>query len=156
MDRSASRAFQGTIDELRRMSEWFQGLAAASGLDPDTAWHAELCLNEAASNIIRYAHTDGAPHPIAVEIEALDPGVRMTIIDDGRPFNPAEPRALPVARSIDELPVGGLGVYLIQSFASEVRYRRDGNRNVLVLTFTGTQSGPGVSERPSRAGRAHQ
>jgi serine/threonine-protein kinase RsbW len=138
------------------MSEWFQGLAAAAGLDPDTAWRAELCLNEAASNVIRYGHDDGAPHPITVEIEPLEQGLRMTIIDDGQPFNPAEPRELPVSRSIEEMPVGGLGLYLIQSFASEVHYRRDANRNVLVLTFTATPCGPHISERPSRAGRARQ
>jgi anti-sigma regulatory factor (Ser/Thr protein kinase) len=156
MERSASRTFQGTIAELRPMSEWFQGLAVAAGLDPDTAWQAEVCLNEAASNIMRYAHADGAPHPITVEIEPVEHGLRMTIIDDGRPFNPAEPRELPVARSIEDMPVGGLGVYLIQSFASEVQYRRDGNRNVLLLTFTGSQSGTDVNDRPSRAGSAHQ
>ena len=138
------------------MSEWFQGLAVEAGLDPDTAWQAELCLNEAASNIMQYGYTDGAPHPITVEIAPIEHGVRMTITDDGRPFNPAEPRELPAARSIEDMPIGGLGVYLIQSFASEVRYRRDENRNVLVLTFTGTPSGTGVNERSSRAGRAHQ
>ncbi len=138
------------------MSEWFQGLPAAAGLDPDMVWHAELCLNEAASNIMRYAHSDGAPHPITVEIEPLEHGLRMTLIDDGQPFNPAEPRELPVARSIEEMPVGGLGVYLIQSFASEVHYRRDADRNVLALTFTSAQSGERVSERPSQAGRARQ
>lgn len=127
-----------------------------AALDPDTTWQAELCLNEAASNIILYGHDDGAPHPITVEIEPLEHGVRMTIIDDGRPFNPAEQRELPSARSIEDMPVGGLGVYLIQSFASEVDYRRDANRNVLVLTFTATPSGPQISERPSRAGRARQ
>ena len=117
------------------MSAWLKGLAANAGLDPDTAWQAELCLNEAASNIIRYGHDDGAPHPITVEIEPVERGVRMIITDDGRPFNPVEPRELPVARTIEDTPVGGLGLPLIRSFASEVRYRRDANRNVLVLTF---------------------
>jgi serine/threonine-protein kinase RsbW len=138
------------------MSEWFQSLPAIAGLDPDTVWQAELCLNEAASNIIRYAHSDGAPHPITIEIEPLEHGLRMTIIDDGQPFNPAERKELPVARSIEELPVGGFGLYLIQSFANDVHYRRDANRNVLVLTFTATQCGQHISERPSRAGRARQ
>lgn len=138
------------------MSEWFQGLPVTAGLDPAMVWHAELCLNEAASNIMRYAHSDGAPHPITVEIEPLEHGLRMTIIDDGQPFNPAEPRELPAARSIEEMPIGGLGVYLIQSFASEVQYRRDADRNVLVLTFAGARCGQRVSERPSRAGPARQ
>jgi anti-sigma regulatory factor (Ser/Thr protein kinase) len=133
-----SRVFAGTIGELRPMSDWFRGLAAAAGLDPDTVWQAELCLNEAASNIILYGHDDGAPHPITIEIEPLDGGVRMTVMDDGRPFNPAEPRKLSAARSIEDARVGGLGLHLIRSFARDVRYRREKDRNVLVLTFAGT------------------
>jgi anti-sigma regulatory factor (Ser/Thr protein kinase) len=136
MDGSTSRVFAGTIGELRRMSAWLQSLAAAAGLDPDTTWQAELCLNEAASNIILYGHDDCASHPITVEIELVEQSVRITITDDGRPFNPAEPRELPIARTIEETSVGGLGLHLIRSFASEVQYRRDANRNVLVLTFT--------------------
>jgi len=135
MNDATSRVFAGTIDELRRMSTWLQSLLAAAGLDPDTAWVAELCLNEAASNIILYGYDDGTSHPVTIEIEPVERGVQMTIIDDGRPFNPAEPRELPVARTIEETPVGGLGLHLIRSFASNVQYRRDANRNVLVLTF---------------------
>jgi anti-sigma regulatory factor (Ser/Thr protein kinase) len=144
----ASRVFAGTIGDLRRMSEWFQGLAAAAGLDPDTAWQAEVCLNEAASNIILYGYDDGVPHPITLEIDTLERGVRMTIVDDGRPFNPAEPRELPVVHTVEEMAVGGLGLHLIRAFASEVQYRRDANRNVLVLTFAAGQN-PEVIGRPA-------
>src|SRR5215469_7361765 len=148
MDGSASRVFAGTIGDLRLMSDWFRGLPVAAGLDPDTVWQAELCLNEAGSNIILYGHDDGGAHPITVEIEPLEQGVQMTIIDDGRPFNPAEPRELPVARSIEDLPVGGLGLHLIRAFASEVQYRREANRNMLVLTFAASQN-PEVIGPPS-------
>ena len=149
MDSPASRTFAGAIGDLRRMSEWFQGLAVAAGLDPETAWQAELCLNEAGSNIILYGHDDGAPHPITVEIEPLDTGIRMTIIDDGRPFDPAKPRELPVARTIEDMSVGGLGLHLIRSFSSEIQYRREANRNVLVLTFAATRN-PEVIAKPPR------
>ncbi|HEX6463184.1 MAG TPA: ATP-binding protein [Vicinamibacterales bacterium] len=153
MDGAASRVFAGRIGELRLMSEWFQGLAVAVGLDPETAWQAELCLNEAASNIILYGHDDGAPHPITVEIEPLERGVRMTIIDDGRPFNPAESRELPVARTIEDMPVGGLGLHLIRSFATEIQYHRDPDHNVLVLTFAATRNPEVVGKPPRRAAR---
>src|SRR5215471_15927326 len=140
MDGPTSRSFAGTIGDLRRMSEWLQGLTAAAGVDADTAWQAELCLNEAASNVIMYAHDDGAPHPITIDIETVERGVQITITDDGRPFNPAEPGVSPVGRTIEETTPGGLGLHLIRSFASEVRYRRDANRNVLILKFAANRT----------------
>jgi serine/threonine-protein kinase RsbW len=151
MGSSATRVFAGTIGDLRGMSTWFRSLAVAAGLDSDTAWQAELCLNEAGSNIILHGYDDGVPHPIEVEVAALGPAVRITIIDTGRPFNPAEPRELPVARTIDELSVGGLGVHLIQSFASRIEYRRDQDRNVLALTFAAAAD-PEAAGRPRRSG----
>jgi anti-sigma regulatory factor (Ser/Thr protein kinase) len=41
----------------------------------------------------------------------------------------------PVVASIEDAPIGGLGVHLIRSFAQQVSYCRDGDRNVLALTF---------------------
>jgi anti-sigma regulatory factor (Ser/Thr protein kinase) len=130
-----SRVFSGTLADLRRMSEWFQGLATTGTLSPDAAWQAELCLNEAASNIILHGYEDGAPHPITIDIAPVERGIQMTISDNGRPFDPSEPRELPAARALEETPLGGLGLHLIRSFADDVRYRREADRNVLELTF---------------------
>ena len=50
--------------------------------------------------------------------------------------------------TVEEMAVGGLGLHLIRAFASEVQYRRDANRNVLVLTFAAGQN-PEVIGRPA-------
>lgn len=134
----ASHAFPNNIGELRRMSEWLQRVAADSGLDSDTAWQAELCLNEAAANIILYGHGDGSPHEIQIDVEPIVSGLQITIADDGQPFNPLEAPPPPSVQSLEDAPVGGLGIHLIRSFANDVRYRREHHRNVLVLTFVPT------------------
>jgi anti-sigma regulatory factor (Ser/Thr protein kinase) len=117
------------------MSKWFRDVAASAGVHPDVAWKAEMCLNEAATNIIMYAFEDGARHPIHVEIQPASDAVRMTIVDDGRPFNPLDVAPQPIVESLESAPVGGLGIHVIRSYAQAVSYRRDVDRNVLVLTF---------------------
>jgi len=135
MQERVCRTFTGAPDQLRPMSEWFRDVAARAGLDQDVAWKAEMCLNEAATNIIMYAFDDGARHPIDVEVQPARDAVRMTIVDDGRPFNPLDAAPPPVVESLDEAPIGGLGIHVIRSYAREVSYRREAHRNVLVLTF---------------------
>ncbi len=53
----------------------------------------------------------------------------------GESFDPASFATPDLARGRDpdDLPVGGLGLCLVQAFAQEMRYRRDGDRNVVVF-----------------------
>jgi serine/threonine-protein kinase RsbW len=131
------RTFPNAVGELRPMSEWLRRVVAGAGLDAALAWKAELCLNEAAANIMMYA---GGSQPITIEVEPADGALRLTISDGGRPFNPLDAAPPPLPRSIDETPIGGLGIQLMRSTASDVRYRRDGQQNVLVLTFDAAQA----------------
>lgn len=117
------------------MSEWLRGVATRAGLDADVAWKAEMCLNEAATNIILYGFDDSARHPITIELETTSRSIRITLADDGRPFNPLDAPPPPVVHSLEEAPIGGLGIHVIRSFAQNVRYHREGGRNVLTLTF---------------------
>ena|SRR5215831_11850187 len=132
------RTFAGAPDQLRPMSEWFRDIAEGAGVDQDVVWKAEMCLNEAATNIIMYAFDDGVRHPIDIEIQPTPRAVRMTIADEGRPFNPLDVPTPPALQSLEEAPIGGLGVHVIRSYARDVSYRREADRNVLVLTFEAT------------------
>jgi anti-sigma regulatory factor (Ser/Thr protein kinase) len=137
---SERRTFPNEVGELRPMSEWLRRVAAGAGLDSALAWKAELCLNEAAANIMMYA---GDSQPITIEVEPTDRALRLTIRDSGRPFNPLDAAPPPLPHSIEQAPIGGLGIQLMRSSASDVRYRRDGQQNVLVLTFDAAQPAGG-------------
>ena len=130
------------------MSAWLRRVATDAGVDADMLSDAELCLNEAAANIILYAHDDPNRHPILVELEAAERTVRMTIVDDGRPFNPLEATEAAPAPSLDDSREGGFGIHLMRSFSTDIRYRRENSHNVLTLTF---ESGHG-SESPAPGG----
>src|SRR5262249_10407212 len=102
------RSFAGAPDQLRPMSEWLRDIATSAGVDQEVVWKAEICLNEAATNIITYGFDDGVRHPIDIDIE-IQPtprAVRMTIADEGRPFNPLDVPAPPVVESLEDAPIG--------------------------------------------------
>ena len=140
MSASGCRTFQNDPAGLRTMSEWFNEVVANAGLDGDVAWKAEVCLYEAAANIVMHGYDDGKPHSIRVEVEPAADAVRITVVDDGRPFNPLDAVDPPPAHSLEEAPVGGLGIHLIRAYARHLEYRRDGHQNVLRLTV-GRNSG---------------
>jgi serine/threonine-protein kinase RsbW len=131
-----SRTFSGELSELRPMSAWLRHAVAESGVEDRVAWAAELCLNEVAANIIMYAYDDDArAHPITVEIEHSNHALRMIVIDGGRPFNPLDVAPVGKPESLEDAPTSGMGIQLVRSCASDVRYQREPLQNVLTLTF---------------------
>jgi len=129
------RHFASIVPELRRLSAWARECAAETGIGPDLTYRIEVCLNEAAANIIRHGYLDGGVHEFVVGFEEIDRRVRITITDDAPAFDPLHHPALPDFGSMDDAPVGGFGIHLLRSFASALEYRRDENRNVLTLWF---------------------
>ena len=58
-----------------------------------------------------------------------------TVSDTGTPFDPLSAADPDLDAHIDERPVGGLGLYLIRSLAQDIRYRREGDTNLLTVVL---------------------
>jgi anti-sigma regulatory factor (Ser/Thr protein kinase) len=94
----------------------------------------ELVMEEAVVNVCKYAYPEGTG-PVEIRCEGDGTALRIRIADEGVPFdilNAAEPD---LSADIMERQVGGLGCFLIRSMSDGVEYRREGDRNLLELTF---------------------
>ena len=134
MTASMSVTLVNDRSEVERLSRLVDAFGEAEGLQPDAIFSVNLALDEVVTNIIRYAHDDdGRQHPIVVRL-TLEPGVLTAEVeDDGRAFNPLEAPAPDLHASIEERPIGGLGIHLVRSVMSSVEYRREDGRNVLTM-----------------------
>ncbi|NQV35750.1 MAG: ATP-binding protein [Phycisphaeraceae bacterium] len=97
----------------------------------------ELVLEELLVNIISYAFTDEAE---AHEIELIadvsdDRKFVMTLIDDGKPYDPLTAPEPNLDVDIEHREIGGLGVMLVKQLMDDVTYRRENSRNILKLTL---------------------
>ena len=90
-------------------------------------------LNEAVTNVISYGYPDGAEHLIRLRLWAHGDIVSLEVEDDGLPFDPlrAEPR--PAPHTLEEAPIGGLGIQLIRAMLDECHYRREAGQNHLTM-----------------------
>ena len=134
MARREQRTYTSDVCELRRMSAWWREWAASADPGAKILERGELCLNEAVGNVIQH----GAARAITVALDAEADAVRMTIADDGGPFDPlAHPKA-DLARTLDEAQPGGLGLHILRTSADVVDYRRLDGWNTVTLTFLRT------------------
>jgi len=121
------------LAELRRMSEWLERSCRGLGLAPTRFSELDLCANEAVTNIISYAYDAPGPREIVLRLARHPAGVRLTIEDDGRAFNPLEAQLPVLPVSLAAADVGGLGIKLIRGMMAECSYRHLGGKNILTL-----------------------
>jgi anti-sigma regulatory factor (Ser/Thr protein kinase) len=91
----------------------------------------ELVLEEVLTNQFKYAVAGRADAHIEFAAHIEHGHVVLSFEDDGPAFDPLQAPAPPPPRSIEEAPIGGLGLVLVRRFASSVSYVRRNGRNGL-------------------------
>ncbi|MCK2088847.1 SpoIIE family protein phosphatase [Thauera aromatica] len=117
-------------DALARFDEFLDARRVASAL----AHSLRFIFEEIITNAIKYGYDDGpAGHRISVHVR-LDTPVVMVIEDDGRPFDPLQaPLAPDLDLSVEDRPIGGLGLYMVRTMATRMDYTRDNTLNRLTI-----------------------
>jgi len=89
-----------------------------------------LGIDEACTNVIRYAYDLRDDRPIALSIEALRTCIRMRLRDYGTKASPQSMRG----RAHNDVKPGGLGLHLIRHAFDKVDYNLKPRGTELVLT----------------------
>ncbi|MCP3967508.1 MAG: ATP-binding protein [Lentisphaerae bacterium] len=99
----------------------------------ESAYTVALCLEEMGTNIIKYGYDDNDEHEIKVNLELNAELARLQLMDDGHEFNPLLVGPADVTSDISHRQVGGMGIHLTRSMASNIYYRRLDDTNVLTI-----------------------
>ena len=105
------------------------GLTLRAGGEADVL----LVLDELLNNIISYAYEDDAEHIIDLNISLSEGRLAITLTDDGRAFNPFQREAPDTTLSVEDRPIGGLGVHLVTKLMDLHSYERRGEKNCVSL-----------------------
>lgn len=121
------------LEELHRVNEALESLEEQWELPMPIVMNLNLCMEEALTNIIFYAHEEKGKHSIQITLEH-NTGISVSVLleDGGKAFNPLEETKEPdVEAAAADREIGGLGVFFIKQFMDEVEYQRVGNTNQL-------------------------
>ncbi|MCJ7513545.1 MAG: ATP-binding protein [Anaerolineales bacterium] len=120
------------LDAIEAICEAVDSAGKAAGFDERTRYACQLAASEACENIVKHGYGDQALGEIEARLQASPNDLTVELIDTASPFNPAEP-ADAEPWSVDNPPVGGLGLLIIQRVMDEVRYERSRGQNRLVM-----------------------
>ncbi|HPB74677.1 MAG TPA: ATP-binding protein [Chromatiaceae bacterium] len=122
------------LSEIPPLAERIEAFGEAGSLSIQHIYQLNLVLDELITNIVSYGYEDDRPHEIQLKLRA-EPGLLIAVLqDDGKPFNPLlEAPAAILEGSIEDRPIGGLGIHFMRTLMDEVAYQREEGHNRLTL-----------------------
>lgn len=121
------------IDELTPVAGWLEEVGEEWELPLPLVLSLNLVLEEALTNTILYGYEEELPHEIHIRLEKHSEELKLTITDDGRAYDPTQKEDPDITLSVEDRPIGGLGILLIKKIMNSVDYQRISNKNILIL-----------------------
>lgn len=120
--------------ELPRISSDVTAFLEDHGGTTETAFAANLAIEEMVTNIIKYGYDDEGRHEIDITLSAHDGSVWIEIRDDGHEFNPFEHPEPDTSLPADDREIGGLGIHFVRNMLDTYKYERTDGQNVVTLS----------------------
>lgn len=125
---SKNLVLNSTFEEMERLEPFVQELKQWAKFNEEDANRIMLTLSEAVNNAIMHGNEENPDKEVAIQTK-LDRGsniLRISVEDEGDGFDPdAIPDPLKEENLLNE---GGRGVYLIEQYADDVQFSKDGSK----------------------------
>ncbi len=142
MTTPASMTLPAQLSSLAPSLAFVSSCSAQRGFDDRRAREIELCLEEVLVNIANYAYPEG-PGNVEITCDTRDDGAFVIEVADwGISFDVLSVDDPNTALGVDERKIGGLGIFFVKQLMDDVRYRREGNKNILTLCINQPSSRP--------------
>jgi serine/threonine-protein kinase RsbW len=131
--------FQMSVDAHRdgveQVNAAFAAFAEAHALPAATRRSLTVALDELLANALSHGRAGAGRDPCSVTVEVKLDNERVTIVltDDGPAFDPFGREAPDTTLSVEERPIGGLGIHLVGRLVDKASYERRGGHNVVEL-----------------------
>ena len=124
---------QNDLRQIRPLNDFIKEFLERFGVEKSLARRLQLAVEEVVTNVVSYAYSPGTTGDISVEAFANERRLKFIISDEGVAFDPTTVANADTSLSIEERPIGGLGILLTRGLVDSVNYERVNGRNVLTL-----------------------
>lgn len=121
------------LSENSRVKEHFDTFSEHYGIPKQVRLKMDVVFDELLTNIISYAYQDDQEHNIGIKVELSAGRLKVSMVDDGIPFNPLGVETPDTALPLEERKIGGLGIHLVRNMMDKVSYRRRIDKNVITV-----------------------
>jgi sigma-B regulation protein RsbU (phosphoserine phosphatase) len=118
---------------VKELNAFVKSITDKVGIEPSQARNIRLAVEEAVVNVIDYAYPIGTSGDITVQAMSDRHKLKFVIIDSGIAFDPTEAAQADTSLSVEDRPIGGLGLLLVRELMDTINYERIDGRNTLTL-----------------------
>jgi anti-anti-sigma factor len=112
----------------------FAVFAGAEGLAPAVRRSMNVVLDELLANTLSHGLAGRDDGEVTVEVGVRNGVLTVTIADNGERFDPFARAAPDTSLSVEDRPIGGLGIHLVKKLVDDVEYRWESGRNLVMLS----------------------
>ncbi len=119
---------------LEGLRDWVEEIADALNAALRAKHQMLIAVDEIFTNIASYSY-GGKPGFVEVGVDFDEEARQLSITfeDEGVAYNPLEAREPDISASLEDREIGGLGILMVRQLMDGVEYKREKNRNILIL-----------------------
>ncbi|MEO5340416.1 MAG: SpoIIE family protein phosphatase [Magnetococcus sp. MYC-9] len=121
------------LAEIPLLAERLAALDAEENVAAAVLFQINLVLDEWLTNVLSYGFREGESPSVSVCLYRQAGCWILEVVDGGVPYNPMDKPAPDTESSVEERPVGGLGIHFMREMMDEVDYRWEDGYNRLLL-----------------------
>jgi serine/threonine-protein kinase RsbW len=126
------RSFKREMQSLEEIFYFLDALMEQHRTDPSDAYVLRLAVEELFTNMVKYNRAGDPEIVLAFEIDGKSS--RVTLVDcGGAPFDVTHAREVDTSLSLEERPVGGLGIHLVRQLVDELHYTVSGRCGTITI-----------------------
>lgn len=130
-----TKTIESRTDNLLEVRDFVLQASRRFGFSEEEASKIVLAVDEACTNVIKHAYQYAPDRTIEIVIQPEKNSLHITVIDDGKAFNPSVARLPDLKQHLSHYRRGGLGIYLMRTLMDKVEYKyAPGKRNEVRLT----------------------
>jgi serine/threonine-protein kinase RsbW len=107
---------------------------SANGVEQHICHAVDICLTEAINNVIKHSYKNDFTRNVEIQVSKDSNFFEIVIIDDGLSRKNLEiPQLQFDPNDINNLPEGGMGLYIIRQLMDELKYETREGKNYFSL-----------------------
>lgn len=130
------REFIAKVDELPNVISFIESELEKFEFSFKIITQFNLVVEELFVNVASYAYKDknDGKCKITIDYNQDKQEVKLSMEDNGIKFNPLEKEDPDTTLSVEDRPIGGLGILLVKKNMDNIEYKYEDNKNILILS----------------------
>ncbi len=136
-DNMKNITLEAKTDNLPEVLSFVDEILEANDCPMKTQMQIDIAVEEIYVNIAHYAYSPGSGNAeINAGVSGEPPEFVISFADRGTPYNPLKKADPDVTLSLEERPIGGLGIFMVKKSMDKVEYEYKDGQNILTIHKT--------------------